>query len=352
MTSNDAILLEQAYYQILAEQQRLIEEGKIWDFIKSMGSKLKNAWDILNVKLISNPKIYKGLAIAGPIIASLLAKNFQNTELNSEAVKSLLETLNGIDPNISKDDLTDMLAKWDHEHTATFGKHTEHSGQGFSSSDIDVGDNKDGSYSFTGAHVKTTEGDAPGIGQMSKTYYVQDVTQTLESITTKSDIQTAVTNFISTIMKSSNTDGSGGTVVVEYSGSVTASSPEEAMKIMSELVKTAIQKSGIDVQNLNFEQPKVAIAAAMESLYAINPNIYLTELQALDKLKSMAKGAANTITSGANAAKSVASKIIIGAKDIVNKIKSTSKKTQGAPEKQYKVTLRVGIKNPQQPTQK
>jgi hypothetical protein len=349
MTSNDNLLLEQAYYQILTEQQRLIEEGKIWDFIKSMGSKLKNAWDILNVKLISNPKIYKGLAIAGPIIASLIAKNFQNTELNSEAVKSLLETLNGVDPNISVDDLTDMLAKWDHDHAASFGKHTEHSGGGSTTSDMNVGDNKDGTYSFTGTHLNTTEGDTGDMaGRVLKTSYVQSVTQNLESITTKSDIQTAITDFTSEVVKSVNTDGSGGTSIVEYSGTVSASSPEEAMKIMSELVKTAIQKSGIDVQNLNFEQPKVAITAAMESLYTIDPNLYLIEMQAFDKLKSMAKGAVNKIASGANAVKSVAGKITIGAKDIVNKIKSTFKKTPGAPEKQYKVTFRVGAKQPAQ----
>lgn len=344
MTSNDTILLEQAYYQILTEQQRLIEEGKIWDFIKSMGSKLKNAWDILNVKLISNPKIYKGLTIAGPIIASLLAKNFQNTELNSEAVKSLLETLNDVDPNVSIDDLQDLLGQWEKDHSASFAKFSKE-GNVRTSTTFDMAD-KDGQYSFSGEHLATnktpgrmpTDSDGMVISTNNSGVQVQSMVQSLESIATKSDISTAITNFFCNVVKTSNLDGSGTTALVEYSGSVTASSPEEAMKIMSELVKTAIQKSGIDVQNLDFEQPKVAIAAATESLYTINPNVYLTELQALDKLKSMAKGAANKIT--------------IGAKDIVNKIKSSFKKTPGTPEKQFKVTLRVGIKNPQQPTQK
>jgi hypothetical protein len=345
--TNDNLLLEQAYYQILTEQQRLIEEGKIWDFIKSMGSKLKNAWDILNVKLISNPKIYKGLVVAGPIIASLLAKNFQNTDINSDTVKSLLETLNGVDPNISTEDLSDMLAKWDQEHAASIGKFTQHSDGGFSSSDMSVADQKDGTYHFSGTHLNTTEGDDV-VGQVSKTSYVQHVLQTLEKITTKSDLSTVVNDFVSEITKSANVDGSGGTVVIEYSGTVSASSPEEAMKIMNDLIKAAIQKSEIDVKNLSFIPSQPTLVAAKESFNLNSTAIYLTELQALDKMKSAVKGAVSgavgAVKSGAGAVKSGVKNLVVGAKDIVNKVKSSFKKAPGAPEQQYKVTLKVAVK--------
>jgi hypothetical protein len=51
MSSKDQLLLEQTYKSMLVEQQRLIEEGKIWDYIKGMGGKLKNTLQINDSRL-------------------------------------------------------------------------------------------------------------------------------------------------------------------------------------------------------------------------------------------------------------------------------------------------------------
>jgi len=342
MKNRDVRILEEAYQQILIEQQRLIEEGKIWDFIKSMGNKLKNAWDVINVKLISNPKLYKGLVVAGPIIASLIAKNFQNTEISSDAVKSLLETLNGVDPNINTEDLSNILTQWDHDHAASFAKISNAPDGSSITSTLDVADNHNGQYSISGSHLASNDHSdkvyptQPGemVTSVSKEQYVQTASQTLQSITT-SDLSTVIKDFTSEVTKVTNTDGSGGTSLVSYSGVVTASSPEEAMKIMSELIKSAVDKSGIDVKNLNIGKPQ-AILVSAESLYRINASEYLLEFAALDKLKGAVKGTVNKAVAGIK-------KLTVGAKDIVAKIKNSFNKQSNAPEQQYKVNIKVTI---------
>lgn len=238
----------------------------------------------------------------------------------------------------------------------------------------------------------------------------QNVVQTLEQIATKSDIPTVVTNFVSQTSKS---DSSGGTVV-EYSGTVSASSPEEAMKIISDLVKAAIEKSQIDTKNLSFIPSQPALIPAAESFNLNSTAIYLTELEAFGRMKSAAKGAVGAVNSGAEVVKSGAGvaagvaagaiksgagatvgavksgtgalksgagaaagaiksgagaiksgagavvgavnsgagavksgvkNLIIGAKDIANKVKSLFKKAPGAPVQQYKVILKVVVKS-------
>jgi hypothetical protein len=336
MSSKDQLLLEQAYNSIFIEQHRLIEEGKIWDYIKGMGGKLKNAWDVINTKIASNPKLYKTLMVAGPILAALAAKNFQHLNVPSDVVQSLLDTLNGVDPNITTDDLTHMLTNWDHDHAASLGKFTQHTGGGFTSTDINVGDNHNGQYSFNGSHLNTTEGDTGNMaGQVLKDANVQTVSQSLQSITTSSDLGTVIKDFTSEITKSTNTDGSGGSSLVSYTGVVTASSPEEAMKIVSELLKSAIDKSGIDIKTLNIGQPQATLIAA-ESLYRINPAEYLLEFAALDKFKSAVKNTANKVVAGVKS-------IVVGAQALAAQIKSTFKKQPNAPEQQYKVNLQVTI---------
>jgi len=342
MNSEDSQILEEAYHQILLEQQRLIEEGKILDYIKGMGNKLRNAWDVINTKIASNPKLYKTLMVAGPILAALAAKNFQHLNMPSDVVRSLLDTLNGVDPNITTDDLTHMLTNWDHDHVASLGKFTQHAGGGFTATDINVGDNHDGQYSFSGSHLNTTEGDTGNMaGQVLKDANVQTVSQSLQSITTSSDLSTVIKDFTSEITKSTNTDGSGSSSLVSYTGVVTASSPEEAMKIVSELLKSAINQSGIDLKTLNIGQPQ-AVLVSTESLYRINTSEYLLEFAALDRLKGAVKGTVNKAVAGIK-------KITVGAQDLVAKIKSSFKKQPNTPEQQYKVNVKVTI--PQQPTQ-
>lgn len=335
MRSNDEILLENAYYQILNEQQRLIEEGKIWDFIKGMGNKLKNAFDIVNTKIASNPKLFKTLMIAGPILTSLAAKNFDHLSVSSDTVKDLLNTLNDLDPNISMDDLTDALKDWDKEHHASIGKFTNNPDGGFTHSDLQLGKGEDGTYSFSGSHLNTT--DANDLGGDS---YVQTNTQSLESIT-NSDLKTVFKDFVCEVTKASNLDGSGGTSSVQYSGTITASSPEEATKLITELIKNAIKQSGIDITNLKMDAPKVVVAEN----YHISASTYLMELSIFDNMSNTAKKAANKIST---AATGVAKKIshgvknlMTGAQALANKIRSSFKSNE--PQKTYKFNVKVQI---------
>jgi hypothetical protein len=323
MKSNDQILIEQAYYQILSEQQRLIEEGKIWDFIKGMGNKLKNAFDIVNTKIASNPKLFKALTIAGPILASLAAKNFDSLSVSSDTVKDLLETLNSLDPNISMDDLSNALADWDKEHIS-MGKYTSNADGGFTSSDINMGKGEDGTYSFTGSHVNTTDAEGSSVGGAS---YVQSSSQSLESIT-NSDLKNVFSDFTCNVIKSSNVDGSGGSSVVEYSGTVTASSPEEAMKLITELIKNGIKQSGIDISNLKMDAPKLVVAEQ----YLIDPQEYLLELSLFNKIADAGKKVSSGIKN-----------LVTGAQQLAQKIRSSFKKTANAPEKKYKFNLKVAV---------
>lgn len=316
MRTNDELLLERAYYQILTEQQRLIEEGRIWDFIKGMGNKLKNAFDIVNTKIASNPKLFKTLTIAGPILASLVTKNFNNLSVSSDTVKDLLETLNGMDPNISADDLSNALVDWDQQHL-NVSKYTSNADGGFTASDINVGKGDDGTYSFTGSHVNTTDAEGSSVGGAS---YVQSSTQSLESIT-NSDIKNVISNFACQVIKSANVDGSGGSSVVEYSGTVTASSPEEAMKLITELVKNGIKQSGIDITNLKMDAPQLVSAEQ----YIIDPSVYLVEFAMFNKF---AKAAKNLVT---------------GAQNLAQQIKNSFKKAPNTPEKPYTFKLKVTL---------
>ena len=96
---------------------------------------------------------------------------------------------------------------------------------------------------------------------------------------------------------------------------VTASSPEEAMKIVSELLKSTINQSGIDLKTLNIGQPQ-AVLVSTESLYRINTSEYLLEFAALDKFKSAVKNTANKVVAGVKS-------IVIGAQALAAQIKST-----------------------------
>lgn len=338
MKSSDQLLIEQAYYQVLTEQQRLIEEGKIWDFIKGMGNKLKNAFDIVNTKIASNPKLFKALTIAGPILASLAAKNFDNLSVSSDTVKDLLDTLNGLDPNISMDDLSSALSDWDKEHL-NMSKYTSNADGGFTASDVNVGKGEDGTYSFSGSHLNTTDAEGSSVGGDS---YVQTSSQNLESIT-NSDLKTVFKNFTCEVIKSSNMDGSGGSSVVEYSGTVTASSPEEAMKLITELIKNGIKQSGIDISNLKMDAPQLVVAEQ----YIIDPAEYLLELSFFNNVSSSIKKTTQKVADAAkNTTQKVASgvkNLMTGAQQLANKIKSTFKKAPNAPEKNYKFNLKVTV---------
>jgi hypothetical protein len=327
MRTNDHLLIEKAYYQILTEQQRLIEEGKIWDFIKSMGNKLKNAFDIINTKIASNPKLFKTLTIAGPILASLAAKNFDSLSVSSDTVKDLLDTLNGLDPNISADDLTNALADWDKEHLS-MGKYTSNADGGFTASDLNVSKGDDGTYSFSGSNVNTTDAEGTSVGGAS---YVQSSAQSLESIT-NSDIKNVISNFACQVIKSTNVDGSGGSSVVEYSGTVTASSPEEAIKLITELIKNGIKQSGIDITNLKMDAPKLVSAEQ----YIIDPSEYLLELSMFNKFTTAAKNVAGNVSAGVRS-------LMTGAQNLAQQIKNSFKKAPNTPEKPYTFTLTVSL---------
>ena len=316
MKSRDQLLIEQAYYQILSEQQRLVEEGKILDFIRGMGNKLKNAFDIVNTKLASNPKLLKTLTIAGPILAAIAAKNFNDLNVSSDTVKDLLDTLNNLDPNISMNELSSALADWDKEHTMQLGRSTNNAA-GFSGSELEIGRGNDGEYSFSGSHVDTT--DAEG-GLETPDAEVQTSTRNLESIVT-SDLKNVFTDFTCEVIKSSNLDGSGGSSVVEYSGTLSASSDEEALKIITELIRNGIKQSGVDISTLRMYTPEIAVSEQ----YILGQDEYLLELSLV-----------NRVSSGINSLKT-------GAQELVNKIKGAFRKGPNASEQRYKFTVRVEI---------
>jgi hypothetical protein len=316
MNSSDQLLIEQAYYQILTEQQRLIEEGKVLDFIKGMGNKLKNAFDIVNTKVATSPKLLKTLAVAGPILIALSTKNFDNLSVSSDTVKDLLDTLNKLDPNISIDDLSSALTTWDKEHLS-MSKFSNNADGGVSGSDLEIGKGDDGTYSFSGSTVDTT--DAEG-SEVSPSAYIQTSTQQLESLVT-SDLKNVFTDFTCEVIKSSNVDGSGGSLVVEYSGTVTASSDEEAIKLITELIKNGIKQSGIDISTLKMYTPDIAVSEQ----YIIDPAEYLIELSLV-----------NRVSTGIKSLKT-------GAQELANRIKGAFSKRTNASEQRYKFTLKVEI---------
>lgn len=328
-SSTDNILLEHAYYQVFTEQQRLLEEGKILDFIKKMGGKLRNAFDIINLKIASNPKLFKTLAIAGPILASLAAKNFDKLSVSSDIVKDLLETLNGVDPNISAEDLQDVLSNWDQEHAGNISTYSGNPEGAFSTTDINIGQEKDGVYSFSGETLNTTG------KEMGDSTFVETYEKGLESIATNSDLSTVIKNFTCSVVKTTQTDGSGASSLLQYSGTISASSPEEAIKIMAELVKAAIKDSNIDINNLKLSQPQASLLAA-ESFYHIHPSEYLLEFQMFDKLKGAVKGASSKVASKVK-------NIVVGAKNLADRIKKSFKKAPNTPEQQFKVEMNVQI---------
>lgn len=339
-TKSEKNLLESTYVEILTEQQRIIEEGKIWDFIKSMGGKLKNAWDVINTKIVTNPKLYKGLMIAGPILASLAAKNFDNLQVSSETVKDLLNTLNGLDPNITSEDLTKLLSDWDHNHSASFGN-VNTDGNDYTATDLNVGDNKDGTYSFSGTTVKGNTGFDKDLG-VSQEVHVQShnsASETLETITQNGELKTFIKNLSFEAIKTTNTDGSGSEFLVEYSGTITASSPEEAMKIMSELIKKGIEASKIDfkIEKLTPNAELLQNDNLRDSYYhRVDQSTYLMELASFGKMK-------DSITGAAGAAVNKIKNLVIGAKNIVSRIKSSFKKSPNTPEKSYRVNLKVSL---------
>jgi hypothetical protein len=120
MKSKDQQLLEEAYQQILTEHQlRLIEEGKIWDFVKSLGSKGKNALARAQNILISNPKLVNLGIRAAIIIGALAAGNVAKAATyGADAVADLVNEITqaAADGTLTDDALASVIKGWEQSH--------------------------------------------------------------------------------------------------------------------------------------------------------------------------------------------------------------------------------------------
>ena len=130
MKPKDQQLLEEAYQQILTEHQlRLIEEGKIWDFVKSLGSKGKNALARAQNILISNPKLVNLGIRAAIIIGALAAGNVAKAATyGADAVADLVNEITqaAADGTLTDDALSSVIKGWEQTHRAVADTATAH----------------------------------------------------------------------------------------------------------------------------------------------------------------------------------------------------------------------------------
>ena len=100
MKTKDQQLLEEAYQQILTEQLRLIEEGKITDFLKKLGKGATNTFLKAKNALTTNPRLMRTLPKLAILVGFLAAGQMSQAAeqavemgLDAEGIKNLTEIL-------------------------------------------------------------------------------------------------------------------------------------------------------------------------------------------------------------------------------------------------------------------
>ena len=120
MKTKDQVLLEEAYNQILNEHQlRLIEEGKITDFLKKLGKGATNSFLKAKNALTTNPSLMKKFTIASSILLALAAGNTaQAATYGADAVNDLIQQLTSAsaDGTVTTDDLQNIMSNWEQTH--------------------------------------------------------------------------------------------------------------------------------------------------------------------------------------------------------------------------------------------
>jgi len=120
MKSKDQHLLEEAYNQILNEKQlRLIEEGKITDFLKKLGKGATNTFLKAKNALTTNPSLMKKFTIASSILLALAAGNTaQAATYGADAVNDLISQITNASTDGSLDtaELQKIMSGWEQSH--------------------------------------------------------------------------------------------------------------------------------------------------------------------------------------------------------------------------------------------
>ena len=120
MKSKDQQLLEEAYNQILNEKQlRLIEEGKITDFLKKLGKGATNTFLKAKNALTTNPSLMKKFTIASSILLALAAGNTaQAATYGADAVNDLISQITNASTDGSLDtaELQKIMSGWEQSH--------------------------------------------------------------------------------------------------------------------------------------------------------------------------------------------------------------------------------------------
>jgi len=120
MKSKDQLLLEQAYQQILNEHRlRLIEEGKITDFLKKLGKGATNAFLKAKNALTTNPRLMKQFTVASSILLALAAGNTaQAATYGADAVNDLIQQITSAsaDGTVTSEDLQNIMSGWEQSH--------------------------------------------------------------------------------------------------------------------------------------------------------------------------------------------------------------------------------------------
>jgi len=121
--NKDQILLEKTYLLIFKkEEQRLIEEGKMADFLKRLGGGANKVLQTIKNKVLTNPRLIKNFTIAAPVLFALASGNVaQAAEYGSDAVNDLISQLSqaAADGSINDTQLQEILTGWEQKQNSS-----------------------------------------------------------------------------------------------------------------------------------------------------------------------------------------------------------------------------------------
>lgn len=368
--------LRYAYQDVINEQhqRQLLEEG-VKEFLSKLSATAKNKL----LSIVTNPQYVKMFNITAPIVTNILQRNFQNLSMDdlTSFVKGLGHVIGGDASTMSPEQLSDAVSNLgveDLQKIETFVS-TEHHGDmthaGDSVSHValdkaegmhgqttyDAGvqqQHADGqnTYAVHGSRFQATGSNTQHtpLGQELPAAHVQTFTKSVETLVTQAqgstDLISEFKNLMVNIIKSDNIDGSGGSTLVEFSGSIKASSLQEANAIAQELVKAAIKQSGIDLGNV-----KLAIPAVKESLNAAYMQV-LVEAgffnNAANAVKNAAATVGNKVQAAAQAVGNKVKQMVVGAKAIADKVRQSFSKGANVPTRDFNVKVQATITAPVQ----
>ena len=365
------LTLNRAYQDVINEQRerQLLEEG-VKEFLSKLSATAKNKL----LSIVTNPQYVKMFNITAPIVTNILQRNFQNLSMDdlTSFVKGLGSVIGGDASAMSPEQLSDAVSNLgvedlqkietfvssehhgDMSHVGDTASHVttnvapgEHSQTTYDAGVSQQHADGQNTYDISGSKFQATGSDtqhAP-IGQELPAANVQTYSQSIQNLVTQSqgsqDLVSEFKNLMVHIVKSDNTDGSGSSTLVEFSGSIKASSLQEANAIAQELVKAAIKQSGIDLSNVN-----ISIPAVKESLDAVYMQV-LVEAgffnNAANGVKNVATNVGNKVQAAAAAVGNKVKQMVIGAKAIADKVRQRFSKGANVPTRDFNVKVQANI---------